>query len=49
MSDSKPSCHRCKDTDADPYVKDVATDRIYCDRCADALSRICWNRPAVIR
>lgn len=37
----------CKDPER--FVRDVASGRIYCEWCADTLSRICWDRPAVIR
>jgi hypothetical protein len=37
-------CERCGTTDPDEkYVKDVATERIYCDWCASELRRICWG------
>jgi len=47
VSQSTPlNCCRCGETEN--LVQDKASGRIYCDWCADELSRICWGEPARI-
>ena len=54
-SNPQLACKRCRQpeyADPDPWerlVQDVADGAVYCAWCADELSRICHNQPAVIR